>query len=54
MNKGKITFALFFANRGFFPGELIADLIKDKIVALEKNGFDYIMIDENLTCYGCY
>ena len=52
MNKEKITFALFFANRGFFPGELIADARKDMIAALEKNGFDYIIMDENLTRYG--
>ena len=53
-NKEKITFALFFANRGFFPGELIADARKDMIAALEKNVFDYIIMDENLTRYGCY
>lgn len=52
MNKEKITFALFFANRGFFPGELIADARKDMIAALEKNGFDYIIMDESLTRYG--
>ncbi len=48
----KTTFALFFGNRGFFPGEVVADARKEMIEALEKNGFDYIIMDENLTRYG--
>ncbi len=48
----KTTFALFFGNRGFFPGELIADARKSMTEALEKNGYDYIVMDESLTRYG--
>jgi len=48
----KTTFALFFGNRGFFPGELIASARKAMIEACEKNGFGYIVMDENLTRYG--
>ena len=52
MNNSKITFALFFGNRGFFPGEVIADARKEMIEAVKKNGFDYISMDENITRYG--
>ena len=48
----KTTFALYFGNRGFFPGELIADARKEMVAALEKNGYGYIMMDESLTRYG--
>ena len=46
------TFALFFGNRGFFPGESIADARKEMIAAVEKAGFSYICMDENATRYG--
>ena len=52
MNKFKITFALFFGNRGFFPGEVIADARREMIEAVTKAGFDYICMDESLTRYG--
>lgn len=29
MESSKITFALYFGNRGFFPGEVIADARKE-------------------------
>jgi len=45
-------FALFFGNRGFFPGELIADARKDMIQAVTDAGFDYLCMDEALTRYG--
>ena len=48
----KTTFALFFGNRGFFPGEFIADARKDVIKACEDNGYGYIVMDESLTRYG--
>lgn len=48
----KTTFALFFGNRGFFPGEVIADARREMIEAVTKNGFDYICMDESLTRYG--
>lgn len=52
MNKMKVTFALFFGNRGFFPGEVIADARREMIEAVTKAGFDYICMDENATRYG--
>ena len=45
----KTTFALYFGNRGFFPGELIADARNEMVAALEINGYGYIMMDESLT-----
>ena len=48
----KITFALFFGNRGFFPGELIADARKELIKAVEAAGYNYIVMDEAATRYG--
>ena len=40
----KTTFALFFGNRGFFPGELIGEARESMCRALEKNGYDYIQL----------
>ena len=48
----KITFALFFGNRGFFPGELINDARKELIQAVEAAGYGYIVMDEKATRYG--
>ncbi len=48
----KTTFALYFGNRGFFPGELIAGARKELVEACEKNGYGYIVMDESLTRYG--
>ena len=48
----KTTFALYFANRGFFPGEVIAQAREEMIRAVIDNGFDYICMDESLTRYG--
>ncbi len=48
----KTTFALYFGNRGFFPGELVADARAAMIEACEKNGYGYIVMDESLTRYG--
>ncbi|AEF80177.1 L-fucose/L-arabinose isomerase family protein [Leadbettera azotonutricia] len=48
----KLTFALFFGNRGFFPGELIADARRELIQAVEKAGYGYIAMDEKLTRFG--
>lgn len=47
-----ITFALFFGNRGFFPGEVIAEARERLALACENNGYGYIMMDETLTRYG--
>ncbi len=52
MISSKITFALFFGNRGFFPGEVIADARKEMIEAVTGAGFDYICMDESCTRYG--
>ena len=48
----KTTFALYFGNRGFFPGELIADARRDMIAACEAAGYGYLVMDESLTRYG--
>ena len=48
----RTTFALYFANRGFFPGELIASSRQEMIKAVTDAGFDYICMDENLTRFG--
>lgn len=48
----KTTFALFFGNRGFFPGEVIEEARKSMVEACEKNGYGYLIMDESLTRYG--
>lgn len=48
----KTTFALFFGNRGFFPGEVVAQAREALVEACEKNGYGYIIMDEALTRYG--
>ena len=48
----KITFALYFGNRGFFPGGLIADARRELAQAVEKAGCNYIMMDEKATRFG--
>lgn len=50
--KNKITFALFFANRGFFPGEVIKDARQELQKAVTDAGYSYICMDECLTRYG--
>ena len=52
INGEKITFALYFGNRGFFPGELIADARKELAKALVDAGHDYIMPEESIGRYG--
>lgn len=48
----KTTFALYFGNRGFFPGELIASARQEMVEACEKNGYGYLIMDESLTRFG--
>ena len=48
----KITFALYFANRGFFPGESIAAARAEMEKAVTDAGFDYIAMEESLTRFG--
>lgn len=51
MNK-EVTFALYFGNRGFFPGELIADARRELAQAVTDAGYGYLMADEEMTRYG--
>lgn len=48
----KLTFALYFGNRGFFPGEVIAGARKEMKKAVFSAGFDCICMDENKTRFG--
>ena len=48
----KVTFALFFGNRGFFPGGLIAGARKEVAEAVKRAGYEYIIMDESETRYG--
>ena len=48
----KMTFALAFCNRGFMPGELIYGAREDMVKAVTDAGYDYIMMDAELTRFG--
>ena len=48
----KTTFALYFGNRGFFPGELIAGAREELTKAVSDAGYGYICMDEDKTRYG--
>ncbi len=48
----KQTFALYFANRGFFPESLISSARKEMIQAVTEAGYDYIILNEDATRYG--
>jgi len=50
--KNKITLALYFANRGFMPAELIESARQDMMKAVKDAGFDYIIMDKEATRYG--
>jgi L-fucose isomerase-like protein len=52
MSKEKMTFALYFGNRGFFPESLIASARKEVTDVLEKSGYGCIMMEESATRYG--
>jgi len=52
MQKQKTTFALYFGNRGFFPGELIAGARGELTAAVAAAGCDSIVMDEGATRYG--
>ncbi len=47
-----MIFALFFGNRGFFPGELIESARKEVADAVKNSGHDYIELPVELTRYG--
>ena len=48
----KMTFALAFCNRGFMPGELIYGAREDMAKAVADAGYDFLMMDAELTRYG--
>ena len=50
--KKKMTFALCFANRSLMPGELIYAAREDMVKAVTDAGYDYIIMDKELTNYG--
>ena len=52
MNKQTLTFALYFGNRGFFPGELIAGARTEMIAAVKKAGCRALVMEESETRYG--
>ena len=47
-----MRFALFFGNRGFFPGELIASAREEVKAAVENKGFETILLSSELTRFG--
>lgn len=48
----KSAFALFFGNRGFFPGSLMAEARAELPAALRELGHEVLMMDETLTRFG--
>lgn len=48
----KLRFAVLFGNRGFFPGEIVAEARKEMSEAIIKGGFEPLMMDESLTRFG--
>jgi L-fucose isomerase-like protein len=52
MEVKKTTFALFFGNRGFFPGSLMAAARQELSEVLTKLGHEVLMLDASLTRHG--
>ena len=48
----KMCFALYFANRGFMPAELIESAREEVSKAVKDAGYDYLMMDKDATRYG--
>ena len=48
----KITFALFFGNRGFFPASLIAEARETLPRVLKEMGYGSLLLEEEATRYG--
>jgi L-fucose isomerase-like protein len=48
----KDVFALYFGNRGFFPGSLIASARKEVKKAVESLGFETLLFEEKETRFG--
>lgn len=49
---GGMTFALYFGNRDFFPETLIGAARQELREAVERQGYNALMLDEGLTRYG--
>ncbi len=47
-----MRFALYFANRGFMPAELIDEARKDMVKAVGKAGYEYLIAPVEMTRYG--
>jgi L-fucose isomerase-like protein len=47
-----LTFALFFGNRGFFPGELVASAREEVRAAVEALGHETLVLDPDRTRFG--
>ena len=47
-----MTFALYFGNRGLFPGWVIADARRELQEACRRNGYDCLLLEESATRYG--
>ena len=52
MEKKKMTFALYFGNRGFMPETLIASARAEMLQAITSCGYDALALDEQATPYG--
>ncbi|MEI6500263.1 MAG: hypothetical protein WCP21_04460 [Armatimonadota bacterium] len=52
MEVKKTTFALFFGNRGFFPGSLMASAREELQQVLTKLGHDVLVMDASATRHG--
>jgi len=52
MEKKKMTFALYFGNRGFMPETLIASARAEMLQAVTSCGYDALALDEQATPYG--
>lgn len=48
----KVTFALYFGNRGFFPESLIGTARDEVCRTVRNGGYDYIIPDASMTRYG--
>lgn len=48
----KLTFALYFGNRGFFPESLVASAREEMKKAVEAQGIDVLMLEANATRFG--
>lgn len=48
----KTTFALYFGNRGFFPGSLIASAREEMKRAVREAGCETLLMEESATRYG--